>query len=146
MFPSKFLQFPSILTHFHAANEKFQMADAISPYLAVSCGLRLLPSFYSGSNQYHILIFNVWILFFHGIQNACPTSLMKFYCSMSSSKTFVCSCWLRSLVGITYWGADKTAEVVRMIFWNVFSVQKGCCFDWYFTEIYFWCPADNNLF
>ena len=24
MFPSKFLQFPSILTHFHAANEKIQ--------------------------------------------------------------------------------------------------------------------------
>ena len=54
MFPSKFLQFPSILTHFHAANEKFQMADAISPYLAVSCGLRhFLVMLYFAPGLYH---------------------------------------------------------------------------------------------
>ena len=36
MFPSKFLQFPSILTHFHAANEKIQNGGRD---LAISRGL-----------------------------------------------------------------------------------------------------------
>ena len=36
MFPSKFLQFPSILTHFHAANEKKQNGGRV---LAISRGL-----------------------------------------------------------------------------------------------------------
>ena len=36
MFPSKFLQFPSILTHFHAANEKIQNGGCD---LAISRGL-----------------------------------------------------------------------------------------------------------
>ena len=36
MFPSKFLQFPSILTHFHAANEKNQDGGRD---LAISRGL-----------------------------------------------------------------------------------------------------------
>ena len=36
MFPSKFLQFPSILTHFHAANEKNQNGGRD---LAISRGL-----------------------------------------------------------------------------------------------------------
>ena len=48
MFPSKFLQFPSILTHFHAANEKIQNGGRD---LAISHGLVWVKNSYESSTN-----------------------------------------------------------------------------------------------
>ena len=50
MFPSKFLQFPSILTHFHAANEKIQNGGRD---LAISRGLVWVNTSLHGQNGSH---------------------------------------------------------------------------------------------
>ena len=51
MFPSKFLQFPSILTHFHAANEKIQNGGRD---LAISRGLVWVKYAYQTAAEHHI--------------------------------------------------------------------------------------------
>ena len=65
MFPSKFLQFPSILTHFHAANEKIQNGGRD---LAISRGLvwvkiyGYMVQFYSIFPNCLCLLHFIWIV------------------------------------------------------------------------------------
>ena len=56
MFPSKFLQFPSILTHFHAANEKFQNGGRD---LAISRGLVWVKTPYAATETQCVLTFSL---------------------------------------------------------------------------------------
>ena len=61
MFPSKFFQFPSILTHFHAANEKIQNGGRD---LAISRGLVWVKTFYDIIKSTHIKKENNSLIFF----------------------------------------------------------------------------------
>ena len=58
MFPSKFLQFPSILTHFHAANEKIQNGGRD---LAISRGLVWVNIWDGNCAQAMAYIFDWWM-------------------------------------------------------------------------------------
>ena len=66
MFPSKFLQFPSILTHFHAANEKIQNGGRD---LAISRGLVWV--------KRDIYITSLLFLLILGLCRDCPQTILN---------------------------------------------------------------------
>ena len=158
MFPSKFLQFPSILTHFHAANEKIQNGGRD---LAISRGLVwvniLRPAqngchFTDDNPTYTFLKENVDILISLGFVPKGPyynmSALIQVvaWCLMVPSH-YLNQCWQRSLVLHCVTGLQRVKGLTETIVSMYLCIHPSIQWSIYWSipnpPVYPYIPKDN---
>ena len=118
MFPSKFLQFPSILTHFHAANEKIQNGGRD---LAISRGLVWV-------NFHQLRMLLIW--------NGCGGIIDVCFNFGAFTKPHLT--YLKSVCFDLYSFEFMKTVVVNLIGWNLFSfvaIELAFTYKLYFTNM-----------